>query len=210
MSDQIVHVGRRHIQIVADVAGNPLKPCESSDARTRLRGLMESGDAVSQALNLRSIEFAAPQPIQQSRLLRQALHLHRPFDCFALAAEVQAVSAPRHRHDSAVNRRGQSAIETDFLRAKMAASLQGAKVEESQGHRLLDLVSVPPRQKDHGDVRLANLNFAGRFGVRRRARQRFDQAGKVHRVHLSFKSQSKARANEEESLAALRTGEDGL
>lgn len=67
---------------------------------------------------------------------------------------------------------------------------------------------VPSRQKDHGDMRLANLNLAGLFGARRRARQSMDQADKVHLTYLSFNRQPEVRVKRKgEPLPASRIGD---
>src|SRR5262249_5660797 len=123
-ADYVIHVGCGHRERVVDVAGNRIKTCEGGDVWIRLRRRMESGEALGRAFDLCAFDLAAAQTPQYRRLLRQTLHLHRPFERFALAAEAKALALPRHRHDAPINSRSEAAIETHFLGAEMPARLQ--------------------------------------------------------------------------------------
>ena len=140
-------------------------------------GGMACRDAFTQLLHVRDREQPVGELPVETQVLVETQHLHRVFECFAVAADDGFVRRLGNRNDLQVQFRPPRSVQAQLLLAEVQALFQRAEIKEVEHDRFLDFVGIVAREDDPGDVRLHEFDVVRRVRKRFRAQQRFDQAG---------------------------------
>src|SRR5215471_3599868 len=146
------------IKYVQDQPRDALESAKCGNSRIGLRRLMEGRDPDGQFLHVFSGYFSPLQSLLEGGSLRQALHLHGPFDESAVLLNSYSPWRFHNRHDSEIDVRRQAAVEANLLLTEVASPFERAEVQELELHRFLDLVRERAGQEDSRDVGLVHLH----------------------------------------------------
>src|SRR5690606_18446169 len=104
-------------------------------------------------------------------LVRQAAHLHQPFDHLAAGTEHEPVAVEAERHDLEVDGRREPPVELQLVAAVALARGERAVIHRAAPRRLLHLQHVAFRQEQPGEVRFQHLDGARALGMVRGIRE---------------------------------------
>src|SRR5262245_24576546 len=103
------------IKYVQDQPRDALESTKGGNSRIGLGRLMEGRDPGGQFFHLFFGYFSPLQSLLERGSLRQALHLHGPFDESAVLLNSYSPWRFHNGHDSKIDFRRQAAVETNFL-----------------------------------------------------------------------------------------------
>ena len=149
--------------------------------------------------------------------LGEAAHLDRHLEdavvvdaAIPVGDEREAVRGTDQRERPEIDAGREPPVQADLLAAQGAPALERAVVEESEGHRLLDLVRAVPGQEDPRAVRLDDLDRRRRARVCPRvAHRRHDERGVIAdggRRHGSARGVARVRDGVAAAPSSTRTG----
>jgi hypothetical protein len=167
---EVRHVLAGLREVLAHVDRHRLGRAEAAGVGVAARLVVEARQARREGVEVRAAERGGGEPHVGARLVGEAHHAHRPVDEGTLAGEPVAPIDQPHRDHAEVDVGREPPVERHLGLAGLPPLLEGAKVEEAQLDRLLDLVGLGVRQEDPGVVGLAQLD-PRRLGKRRRVAQ---------------------------------------
>ncbi len=177
----------RLFEILSRILRHHLERAAQRDLRPTFSLSVKPRKPPGQLLNRTGINLAASEVRAKRGRIRQSLHLDRPFDSVARALHLDLSAIECNRHNPQIDGRCQPSIQSHFFFAEMPALLERGVVQETEVHRLLDLVGMPARQEHQRDVRLAQLHRINRLRIGLRFRQALDQFLKLHeKASISF------------------------
>ena len=130
------------MQVPEIVSGRLDRPCGGKcgiDILARWQSLVEAGKLLRQGLNiLRRHQSGLNAPIQEG-IFRELAHQYRVFDS-RLDPYLRTIRSVTDGYDLQVQFGSSAPVETHLLFAKVLASFQGGKIQESQRNLLFYLV----------------------------------------------------------------------
>ena len=148
--------------------------CHDARPVARLRDrtvLVIAGDHVGQRLSEVIGERALLLAMAEHGFLREAAHMHRPFDDLAAATELQATFVAHNRHQPKIDARCVRPIDLHLAHGSGVARMQRREIDEAQVHPLAQLVGILADEKDAGDVGFNDINVFAVRSVRSRIAQ---------------------------------------
>ncbi len=132
---------------------------------------VEAGDLGGQGIDVRLGQFAALLHFAEQLALGEFAHAQGVFDHRTAAIQLGSAFAAGDGHHVPVEIAGQALIEAQLLTAEVTAGLQVGEVEETEVHRLLDLVGDLAGQHDPGNMGFDHPERRGGMGIERRVLQ---------------------------------------
>src|SRR5690606_14471542 len=136
---------------------------------------VELGDRLRESLDRYTVQHAFVEQPVDGRMRIELDELHGVFDR-GRAADLGRVRGPAYRPDVEIEIRGEAAIQLELRLAETSAAFECRKVEEWQSERLFQLICVRTGQQHVRDVRLDQLDRAGRMRVAGGIAQSTDEA----------------------------------
>ncbi len=126
-------------EVVAGRLHHPLDLKSRVDVAARNQVVMEPRNRVCQFAHVGGAQLTALKAAVQPGRVGELAHPHRVLDR-RLAAHSNPIGRLRDRNDAEVDFRRGAAVDAQLLLAIAAARRQRREIQESEGHRLLDLV----------------------------------------------------------------------
>ena len=135
------------------------------DLRGRLLRLVKWHQRLDDLVHLTRRNSPLGEQPRQKAALRQAAHLDRVFDDFAVASKTQAAPVHRDGHDSEMSSGTEPPVQLHLALAEVTPLFQGREIEEPEVHGFLHLVSPPPDERQPSGVGLEHPDALRRAGV---------------------------------------------
>src|SRR5688572_25547701 len=143
---------------------------------------MESSNGRRERRHQIEIETAGERQPIEKLILVETVHLDEPVNRLTFAAKLQpSTYTPSDRHDSAIDARRGSPVETDLRLAHLPSSLYCGEVEIVESNRAFELVGALPCQEHYRRVRIGALHVLA--VVRGRLRQKLNDGGLIFGLH---------------------------
>ena len=133
--------------------------------------LVIAGDHVGQRLGEVVGQRALLLAMAEHGLLREAAHVHGPFDDLAAAAELQAPFVAHDRHQPKIDAGRVRPVDLHLAHGSGVARMQRREIDEAQVHALAQLVGILADEEDARDVRFNDVDAFAVRSVRSRIAQ---------------------------------------
>ncbi len=147
-------VGQRPRQLLDDGRQDARSVAGGSDGAVLMVARHHVGKRAGEIVGQRAVLLA----VAEHRVLREAAHVHCPFDDLAAAAEVQLALVAHDRDKAEVDVGRVRPIDFHLAHGGRVPGVQRREVDEAQMHALAQLVGILADEKDPGDVRLDNVD----------------------------------------------------
>ena len=129
--------------------------------------LMVARDHVGERAGKVVGERAALLAVTEHRVLREAAHVHRPFDDLPAAAEGKLAVVAHDRNEAEVDVGRVRPVDFHLAHGCRVTGVQRREVDEAQMHALAQLVGVIADEEYAGDVRLDDVDAGGARSIGR-------------------------------------------
>ena len=124
---------------------------------------MEAFDDLRQTTHVCRSDVALIEQDAEEAIFREAPHVNRVIDHDGARGrdEGPLPAGARilvERDDSKVDIGTKPPVEPDLVQAELVSKLRGGEVDERKPNRLLQLIDIVPRQADHREMSLPDLN----------------------------------------------------
>jgi hypothetical protein len=124
---------------------------------------VEAFDDLRQPTHVRRGDVAVIEQDAEEAIFREAPHVDGVIDHDGARGRDEGPLPVRarllvERDDSKVDIGTKPPVEPDLVPAELVPKLRGGEIDEREPNRLLQLIDIVPRQADHREMRLPDLN----------------------------------------------------